>query len=137
MNATCQFCRSAFHTQPHRIAMGRGKYCSKACKLKSPDVRKALSDKAKNKWISGFYPRTMSATNRAKIKSKLAGRKLSQTHVKSISARMQGNRYGVGHIGVWAGKKMPPSIITSMRASAKRGASSHLWRGGVTPLRKK
>lgn len=51
--------------------------------------------------------------------------KRSPEQCAAISARMIGNKNGIGH-------KCSPETRALMRSSAKRGAESNFWRGGRT-----
>jgi hypothetical protein len=103
-NCKCLVCSKEFYQKPFRIKIGRGKYCSLACKYKagySIEIRKKMSESRKGTipWNKGVAcPEIV----RAKISKTLQGHSISFEQRKKLSESCRGKNRGSSN-GMWKG----------------------------------
>ncbi len=90
MIVKCQYCGKEFKTKPSRIIDGRGKYCSKECKLQSPDYRKKISETLKGNRLSEETKKKIAEANKGKHLSKETRKKMSEALKGEKSYRWKG-----------------------------------------------
>lgn len=138
-NRICEVCESGFYEKPYRIAMGRGRFCSKDCFNKHQKGSKHRHKKGDTKICETcnkeFYVRKSASSKRRFCSEKCStgnlGYKTSDaTKVKlRVASLFNGNKPPSAK-----GKKF---TIEHRRKIGRSGEKNPKWKGGITSENKK